>query len=91
MNDPTEPRYMSQLTQNKGTGSNKGTSKNDATDATTSRSSSLSDYISHLKGRSGYFGPNVTSMLTSGFMNTDRMVCEMLEPCFIQFWTDEPY
>lgn len=91
MNDPTEPRYMSQLTQNKSTGSNKGTSKNDATDSTTSRSNSLSDYINHLKGRSGYFGSNVTNMLTSGFMNTDRMVCEMLEPCFIQLWTDEPY
>lgn len=91
MNDPTEPRYMSQLTQTKGTGSNTGTSDNNATDNNTSASNSLSDYVNHLKGRTGYFGDDVANMLVNGFMNTDRMVCDMLEPCFMQIWTDEPY
>lgn len=91
MNDPTEPRYMSQLTQTKGTSGNTGTSDSSSTDDNTSATNSLSDYVNHLKSRSGYFGSNVTNMLTNGFMNTDLMVCDMLEPCFMQVWTDEPY
>lgn len=91
MNDPTEPRYMSQLTQNKGTGSNAGTSVNDATDNSTSNNKTASDYIAHVKSRAGYFGDNVTNVLASGFLNTDLLVCDMLEPCFMQIWTDEPF
>ena len=82
---------MSQLTQTKGTSGNTGTSDSSSTDDNTSATNSLSDYVNHLKSRSGYFGSNVTNMLTNGFMNTDLMVCDMLEPCFMQVWTDEPY
>lgn len=91
MNDPTEPRYMSQLTQNKANSENSGTSVNDATENVTSGNKTTGDYVSRMRARMGYMGDNVTNMLTSGFMNVDLLVCDMLEPCFMQIWSDEPF
>lgn len=90
MNDPTEPRYMSQLTQNKGTTSGTGSATSDVTNNTKSDSNAARDYIDHLTSRSGYFGDNVLNALATGFLNTDLLVCDMLEPCFMQVWTDQP-
>lgn len=90
MEDPTEPRYMSQLTQNTGSSTNGSTGTTDATNNSTNAQKAARDYITHLTSRSGYFGDNVVNALSSGFLNTDLMVCDMLEPCFMQVWNDRP-
>lgn len=90
MEDPTEPRYMSQLTQNTGNSTNDSTGTTDATNNSTNAQKAARDYITHLTSRSGYFGDNVVNALSSGFLNTDLMVCDMLEPCFMQVWNDRP-
>lgn len=79
-----EPRYMSQLTHNIAGGSNSTTSDE------TSNATGTRDYVDRVVGRSGYLGDSVTSALVTGFMDTDRLVCEMLEPLFLQFWDDQP-
>lgn len=91
LTDPTEIRYMSQLNQAKGTTTGKGTSNGTQDTNTTSNNKTASDYIAHVKSRAGYFGDNVANALASGFLNTDLLVCDMLEPCFMQVWTDEPF
>lgn len=90
MNDPTEPKYMSNLTQNKGTSDTTGNSQSDGTTSSDVKGNTASDYINHVTARSGYVGDAVLSALTTGFLNTDLMVCEMLEPCFMQVWNDQP-
>ena len=84
MDDPTDPKYMSGLTQS--------TSESDSTTEGSESSSgkSAGDYIIESSGRSGYLGDAVLSSLATGFLNTDLMVCEMLEPLFMQFWDDQP-
>ena len=79
-----EPRYMSQLTHNIAGGSNATTSDE------TSNATGMRDYVDRVVGRAGYLGDSVTSALVTGFMDTDRLVCEMLEPLFLQFWDDQP-
>lgn len=90
MNDPTEPRYMSNLTQNKGTSDTTGNSQSDGTTSSDVKGNTASDYINHVTARSGYLGDSILNALTAGFLNTDLMVCEMLEPCFMQVWNDQP-
>lgn len=90
MNDPTEPKYMSNLTQNKGSSDSTGTAHSDGTNNSNSDSKTVSDYINHVSARTGYLGDSITNALVTGFMDTDRMVCEMLEPCFMQVWNDLP-
>lgn len=91
MQNPEEPRYMSQLTQTKGNSSSTGSSTNDTTNDQTSASKSASDYIANVTSRSGYFGQNVANVIRSGFLNVDLLVCDMLEPCFVQLWNDQPF
>lgn len=91
MQNPEEPRYMSQLTQTKGNSSSTGNSTSDTTNDQTSASKSASDYIANVVSRSGYFGANVANVIRSGFLNVDLLVCDMLEPCFIQLWNDQPF
>ena len=90
MNDPTEPKYMSNLTQNKGTSDTTGNSHSDGTTSSDVKGNTASDYINHVTSRSGYVGDSILNALTTGFLNTDLMVCEMLEPCFMQIWNDQP-
>lgn len=90
MNDPSEPKYMSNLTQNKSTGDTHGTSESDSTNNSNSDYKAARDYINHVTARTGYLGDSITNALATGFLNTDMMVCEMLEPCFMQVWNDQP-
>lgn len=90
MQDPTDIKYMSQLTQTKGTSDTTSSTDSATTGNNTGKSNSLSDYVNHVASRSGYFGDAVLSALATGFLNTDLMVCDMLEPCFIQLWNDQP-
>ena len=90
MEDPAEPRYMSQLTQNTGNSTNDSTATSDVTNNSTNAQKAARDYIDHVTSRSGYLGDNVLNALSSGFLNTDLMVCDMLEPCFMQLWNDQP-
>lgn len=76
------PKYMTNLTQTDSESSNTGT--------TTGTSNSLTTYLNDFTERSGYLGEDIISMIASGFMATDLMVCDELECCFLQFWTDEP-
>lgn len=90
MNDPTEPKYMSQLTQTKGeshsTGS--GTTHNEQTH--TDVTDYLNNYLNNFRERSGYISDNAISLMASGLLNTDALVFDELEPCFGQFWDDQP-
>lgn len=84
MDDPTDPKYMSSLTQ--------GTSDttNDSTADSSQSGRSQGEWSSSSAGRSGYLGDAILSSLATGFLNTDLMVCDMLEPCFMQIFNDQP-
>lgn len=84
MDDPDDPKYMSNLTQ--------GTSDSttDTSGASGSTGKSNGAYESTSTGRSGYLGDAVLSSIATGFLNTDLMVCDMLEPLFMQVWNDQP-
>lgn len=90
MDDPYDPKYMSSLTQVKGTTGSKSDSDATNTGNVNSQANSARDYLDHAHGRTGYLGDAVLSALATGFMNTDLMVCDMLEPCFMQIWNDQP-
>lgn len=79
-----DPKYMSSLVQAKTTGKNTGDSTSDTISG--SEGSNESRYV----GRAGYLGDNIINSLATGFLNTDKMVCDMLEPLFIQLWDDQP-
>lgn len=79
-----EPKYMSGLVQNE-SGSTSNSTSNDSSDSTTN-----SNYIGRIRGRTGYLGDSILSALATGFLNTDLMVCDMLEPLFMQLWDDQP-
>lgn len=84
MQSPEDPKYMSALVQ--------GTSDSDSSSKSrdTSDNTSNSNYLTHVTSRGGYLGDAVLSALTTGFLNTDLMVCDMLEPLFMQTWDDMP-
>lgn len=84
MENPYDPKYMSSLSQNK------SDSTSEATGNESSRGNSIGDYIIEATGRSGYLGDAIMSSLATGFLNTDLMVCDMLEPLFMQIWDDQP-
>ena len=84
MDDPYDPKYMSSLAQAK------SDSDSTAEGNESSRGKSAGDYIIESTGRSGYLGDAILSSLATGFLNTDLMVCDMLEPLFMQFWDDQP-
>lgn len=90
MQDPTEQKYMSNLTSNKGTSNGTADSTSDSKGTSQATQKAARDYIDHLTSRTGYMGDNVVNALSTGFLNTDLMVCEMLEPCFMQVWNDQP-
>lgn len=90
MNNPAEPKYMSNLSQNKSISDAHGTSESDSTNNSEDNSKSARDYINHVTARTGYLGDSIVNALATGFLNTDMMVCEMLEPCFMQVWNDQP-
>ena len=79
-----DPKYMSSLVpaDSDSHTSTTGTSSADATSDTTGKHT--------YSGRSGYWGDNIMNALTSGFLATDSMVCDMLEPLFMQVWNDQP-
>lgn len=84
LENPTDPKYMSSLTQNKGTSTSES-SANSSNDGTNS-----SNYVGRVRARSGYLGDSVLSAIATGFLNVDLAVCDMLEPCFMQLWDDQP-
>ena len=84
MENPYDPKYMSSLAQTK------ADSDADTTGSTSSTGTSKGDYGISSKGRAGYLGDAVLSSLATGFLNTDLMVCDMLEPLFMQLWNDQP-
>lgn len=84
MDNPYDPKYMSSL------GQSKTDSTSESTGVESSSGKSAGDYIIESTGRSGYLGDAVLSSLATGFLNTDLMVCDMLEPLFMQFWDDQP-
>lgn len=88
MEDPYDPKYMSSLAQAKSDSDSSSTGTTDTTSS--SNGKSIGDYIIESTGRSGYLGDAVMSSLATGFLNTDLMVCDMLEPLFMQFWDDQP-
>lgn len=106
MENPYDPKYMSSLAQSKSnaTGSSEGESASkgteDSTNETRTRSeadgtdnanhSQSTDYLSKVNARSGFLADVIESSLSQGFLNTDLMVCDMLEPCFMQVWDDQP-
>lgn len=79
-----DPKYMSGLVQNKS-----GT-ESDSTGSDTSDSTASGNYVGRVRARTGYLGDSVLSALATGFLNTDLMVCDMLEPLFMQLWDDQP-
>lgn len=90
MKDPTDIKYMSQLTQTKGESNTTSNTDSTTTGNNKGQSNMASDYINHVAARSGYLGDAILSALATGFLNTDLMVCDMLEPCFMQLWNDQP-
>lgn len=64
----------------------KGNSKTDNTDKATNSS----DYAHHAKERSGEYANLIDDLILSDFLNVDKMVYKMLEPCFIQVWDNLP-
>ena len=106
MENPYDPKYMSSLAQSKsnatGSSESESTSKGteDSTNETRTRSeadgtdnanhSQSTDYLSKVNARSGFLADVIESSLSQGFLNTDLMVCDMLEPCFMQVWDDQP-
>lgn len=90
MQDPTDIKYMSQLTQTKGESNTTSNTDSATTGNTNGQSNATNEYLNHVASRSGYFGDAVLSALATGFLNTDLMVCDMLEPCFMQVWNDQP-
>lgn len=90
MENPYDPKYMSSLAQSK----NDSSSDADSTSVSDGTSSSnhvlTTDHLSYVRARSGYLGDAVASALATGLLNTDLMVCDMLEPCFMQIWDDQP-
>ena len=90
MDDPYDPKYMSSLTQAKTDSTSTANSTGNSTSNLNSKSNGARDYIDHATSRVGYLGDAVVNALATGFLNTDLMVCDMLEPCFIQLWNDQP-
>lgn len=82
LNDPTDPKYMTALTQTKG--------DTDTTGTATSDGHGTGEFAQDHTERVGYLGDSMLSALATGFLNTDLMVCDMLEPLFMQVWTDMP-
>lgn len=64
----------------------KGEGGSDSTDSSTG----TSDYAHSVKERNGEWAALATDLITTEFINVDKMVYNMLEPCFIQFWDDLP-
>lgn len=75
-----DPKYMSALAKTD-TGTESTSDVNSASNTTNDATT---------RGRSGYLGDNILNTLASGFLNTDLMVCDMLEPLFMQVWDDQP-
>lgn len=90
MNDPTEPKYMSNLTQTKSTSTSEGTGTSHAENAQDYLQNYLNNYLNNYRERSGYISDNAISLMSSGLLNTDALVFDELEPCFGQFWDDQP-
>ena len=84
MQNPADPKYMSGLVQTESSSETGTVASSSANNTATGMSDTTSI------GRSGYLGDNITNALLNGFLNTDRMVCDMLEPLFMQFWDDQP-
>lgn len=84
MDDPYDPKYMSALSQTT------SDSESSSTSNQRSEGKSAGDYVIDSTGRTGYLGDSILSTLATGFLNTDLMVCDMLEPLFMQFWDDQP-
>jgi hypothetical protein len=90
MDDPYDPKYMSSLTQAKNDSTSTANSTGNSTSNLNSQANGARDYIDHATSRVGYLGDAIVNALATGFLNTDLMVCDMLEPCFIQLWNDQP-
>ena len=90
MDDPYDPKYMSSLTQAKTDSTSTANTTGNSTSNLNSQANGARDYIDHATSRVGYLGDAVVNALATGFLNTDLMVCDMLEPCFIQLWNDQP-
>lgn len=75
-----DPKYMSSLAK----------TVSESTNDSESGSTSSANAENLATGRSGYLGDAILNSLASGFLNTDLMVCDMLEPLFMQIWTDQP-
>lgn len=84
LDNAKDPKYMSTLVQTNSTG------ENDTEGHTEAGSTSDTTGDHNYAGRSGYLGDSVLNALTSGFLATDLMVCDMLEPLFMQIWNDQP-
>jgi len=88
MDDPNDPKYMSNLVQ--GTSESTSDNRGSTTSADTAEGNVAGEFETTSKGRSGYLGDAILSSLATGFLNTDLMVCDMLEPLFMQVWDDQP-
>lgn len=75
--DPAGVQYMDGLTAGKSETSGKDSSRNQ-TDHTTT----IKDY--------GNWLDTSDSLIMTRLLEVDGLVCDMLEPCFMQFWDDLP-
>ena len=79
-----DPKYMSSLVKTDSVVDATGTA------ASTGTNTTGGTHTDSYKGRHGYLATAVNETLVSGFVNTDAMICDMLEPLFVQFWDDQP-
>lgn len=88
LEDKYDPKYMSNLTHNYGT--TDSSSEGETNSNANTSGNTTSDFRTHTRALTGYLGDSVTNAIVTAFLNTDLLVCDMLEPCFMQVWDDMP-